>query len=108
MDNSLNKTLYRQDSMKKRSSYGEVKAVVGKLVKIWTKLISTESNIHLFSQLIRLNISTRDVNSFLVGQAKLRKIHTSLDPIMSRIAMKAKLNDAAAFSLRLKQEVNKI
>ena len=100
--------LENQAMKHEKSSYGQVKAVIGNLVKVWTKLNSTESNIYLFSQLIKRNISTRDVHSFLVKQAKLRKIHTSLDPPMSRAAMKAKLNDAFAHSLRLKQEIVKL
>ena len=61
--------------------------------------------IHLFSQLIRLNISTRDVHSFLMAQARLRK---TLNPPMSKAAMKVKLNNAAAYACKLNNEISKL
>ena len=94
-------------TMKTGSSYGKVKSVTGRLVDTWTKLTNTESNIYLFSELIRLGISTNDVHAFLKNQAKLRRINTNLDPPMSKSAMKAKLSDAVSFLNRLKQSVAK-
>ena len=109
MDNSSQPQNLQVDIMKtSRSSYDKVKTVTGRLVDIWTKLINTESNIFLFSELIKHGISTNDVHSFLLSQAKLRKVNTNLDPPMSRSAMRAKLNDAAAYLVRLKQSLAKV
>ena len=90
------------------SSDGMVKTVVGKLVKSWRQLYSTESNISFFNSLLVKNICTRDIHSFVSKQASLRKIHKGLDKPMTRAAMRAKLNDACAFAHRQKRVVNKI
>ena len=89
-------------------STGKVNTVVCKLVKNWRLLYSTESNIHLFSNLLSKNICTRDIHSFLFKQAKLRKVHKDMDKPMSRAAMRAKLNDACAFANRQRRVVNQI
>ena len=90
------------------TSNGKVNAVVGKLVKNWRQLYRSESNVHLFSDLLSKNICTRDIHSFLTKQASLRKVHNNLDKPMSRAAMRAKLNDACSFSYRKKRDVNRI
>ena len=89
-------------------SEGKVKHVVGKLEKCWTKLVHTESNMFLFNELLKRNISTRDVFFFALKQAKIRKIYKKLDPPLSKVAMKSKLNDACAMAHRLRQELNRV
>ena len=89
-------------------SDGKVKPVVSELVKNWRKLNSTECNIKLFTSLLNKNISTRDIHSFVQKQADLRKVHKGLDKPMTRAAMRAKLNDACAFSVRQRRIVEKL
>ena len=87
-------------------SIGKVDTVKSKLVKAWRQLSQAECNILFFQKLLRKNISTRDIHSFISTQAKLRKVHKGLDKPMSRVAMKAKLNDACAFAVRQRRLVN--
>ena len=89
-------------------SNGEVNLVVSELVKNWRKLISSECNIKFFTSLLNNNISTRDIHSFVQKQAELRKVHKKLDKPMTRCAMRSKLNDACAFSVRQRRLVDKI
>ena len=81
--------------------------VVGKLVKNWRILIHTECNINFFTKLLKLNISTRDIHSFILKQAQLRKVLKDLDKPLSRTAMRMKLNDSCAFLMRQRRIVNK-
>ena len=89
-------------------SDGKVKPVVSELVINWRKLNSTECNIKLFTSLLNKNISTRDIHFFVQKQADLRKVHKGLDKPMTRAAMRAKLNDACAFSVRQRRVVEKL
>ena len=90
------------------ASDGKVNTVVSKLVNSWRQLIGSESNVHLFTQLLKKGISTRDVHSFVSKQAKLRKVLKGLDKPLSRAAMRTKLNDACAFNVRQKRVVSKL
>ena len=89
-------------------SNGKVKAVVSKLVRNWRQLNASECNVKLFQKLISNGISTRDIHSFVMKQADLRKIHKGLDKPMSVAAMRSKLKDACAFSVRQRRSVNKL
>ena len=90
------------------SSEGKVKHVVGKLEDCWIKLAHSESNLFLFNELLKRNISTRDVFYFALKQAKIRKVYKKLDPPLSKTAMKSKLNDACAMTHKLKHKLNKV
>ena len=82
--------------------------MVGKLEKCWKKLAQTESNVFLFSELLKRDISTQDIFFFALKQAKIRKVHKKLDPPLSRAAMRSKLNDACAMAIRQRQELKKL
>ena len=90
------------------ASDGKAKAVVCKLVSNWRKLIGSESNVHLFAQLIKKGVSTRDIHSFVAKQAKLKKVYRDLDISLSKAAMKGKLKDTLAFNVRQKRMVDKL
>jgi len=62
----------------------------------------------LFSKLLSNDISTRDIYSFVRKQADLRRVHKIMDKPMTKAAMKSKLNDACAFSVRQRRVVNKL
>ena len=96
-----------QDNAMILESGSKENSVVSRLVSNWRKLNSAESNINFFTRLLRLNISTRDIYSFVKTQASLRKVHKGLNRPMSRVAMRAKLNDACAFAMRQRRIVNK-
>ena len=95
-------------SSKNDSPIGKVKAVVSKLVENWRQLISSESNVDLFAKLLKRHISTRDIYFFLKKQAMHKKVHKELDQPLSRKAMRSKLNDACAFSIRQRRVVNRL
>ena len=88
------------------ASNGKANTVVGKLVKSWRVLMQTECNINLFTKMLRLRISTRDIHSFLLKQSRLRKVYKDLDKPLSRSAMRSKLNDSCAFLMRQRRVVN--
>ena len=50
------------------NSKGKVKNVVGKLDKCWVKLAHTESNVYFFNELLKRDISTRDIFYFALKQ----------------------------------------
>ena len=104
--NSLNKI--NGQALSSTSSKGKVKHVVCKLEECWLKLAQTESNVFLFCELLKRNISTRDVFYFALKQAKIRRVHKKLDPPLTKAAMRAKLNDACATANRLRQKLKKI
>ena len=89
-------------------SNGKVKSVVGRLVRNWRQLLASECNMKLFTNLLNRNISTRDIHSFVQKQADIRKVHKGLDKPMTRAAMRSKLNDAAAFTMRQRRVVNSL
>ena len=89
-------------------SNGKVKSVVGKLVRNWRQLLASDRNMKLFTNLLNRNISTRDIHSFVQKQADIRKVHKGLDKPMTRAAMRSKLNDAAAFTMRQRRVVNSL
>ena len=90
------------------ASNGQVNTVVSKLVKNWRKLVSSECNVRLFRKLLSNDISTRDIYSFVKKQADLKKVHKVMDKPMTKAAMKSKLKDACAFSVRQRRIVNKL
>ena len=67
-----------------------------------------ECNVEFFATLLRKNISTRDIHSFLLKQAKLRKVYKGLDKPLSRVATRSKLNDACSFIHRQRRLVNRL
>ena len=89
-------------------SDGKVKSVVSELAKNWRKLNSSECNVKLLASLLNKNISTRDIYFFIKNQADLRKVNKDLDKPLSRNAMRTKLNDACAFSVKQRRIVNKL
>ena len=90
------------------NSVGKVNTVVSKLVINWRILMRAECNINLFTQLLRKNVSTRDVYFLVKSQASLRKIHKGLDKPLSRNAMHYKLNDACSFVNRHRRVVTRL
>ena len=96
------------DAAMNLDSNGKVQAVVSRLVRSWRLLIASECNMKFFKSLLDKNISTRDIFSFVQKQANLRRIYKDLDKSMTKTAVRAKLNDACAFSIRQRRYVNKI
>ena len=89
-------------------SDGKVKAVTSKLVLNWQLLMQTECNVQFFASLLKRNISTHDVHSFVKKQANLRKIYKGLDKPLNKAALRSKLNDACAFVNRQKRVVTRL
>ena len=96
------------DKTTNQGSCGMAKSVVSKLVKCWRQLNSAECNVTFFSNLLNKNISTRDIHSFIMKQAGLRKVSKDLDLPLSRKAMRAKINDACSFASRQKRLLTKL
>ena len=93
------------DKAMNNSSNGKAKTVASKLVQNWRILIKSECNVRMFANFIRNGISTRDVQSFVSKQAKLRKIHKDSSEPLSKAAIRSKLNDACAFVSKQKRVV---
>ena len=89
-------------------SYGKAKPVVSQLVYNWRKLMKAECNVNLFTNLLKLDISTKDIFFFVQKQADMRKVHKDLDKPLSRMGMRSKLNDACAFVCRQKRIVSRL
>ena len=89
-------------------SCGKAKMVVSKLVKSWRQLNSAECNMTFFSNLLSKNICTRDIHSFILKQAGLRKSIKQLDIPLSKKAMKSKLSDACSFALKQRRMVGNL
>ena len=96
------------DEAMTRESDGKVKTVTSQLVHNWQLLMTSECNINLFKNLLKNDISTRDIHSFVLKQADLRKIHKKLDEPLTRAAMRSKVNDACAYVKRQKRIVGRI
>ena len=96
-------------------SNGKVNSVISKLVLNWRKLMHTECNMNLFANLLKRNVSTRDIYDFVKKQSLLKKVYKGLDKPLTRAAMRGKLNDACAFAhrqrrvvIRLKQDLLRV
>ena len=104
---STSSLILTSDAMSSYSD-GKVNSVVSELARNWRKLNSSECNVKLFTSLLNKNISTRDIYFFIKKQADLRKVNKGLDRPLSRKAMRSKLNDACAFSVRQRRLVNQL
>ena len=82
------------------------KTVEGRLSVTLSKLAATEGNLHLFTRLRRLGLSTNDVSSFVDKQLVHKKVLKSTDFKVKRTAMMSKIVDASAYAKRLRQEKN--
>ena len=82
------------------------RTVEGRLWELMKCLAATEGNIHLFNGLKALGIGTNDVENFVRKQSGHKKVHTSIDTKVMRVAMHSKLVDACAHAKRLRQQRN--
>ena len=82
------------------------KTVEGRLLETLYKLAVTEGNLHLFSTLRKLGLSTNDVTNFVSKQASHKKVKLEIDAKGRAAAMKSKIVDASAHAKRLRQEKN--
>ena len=64
------------------------------LEKTLESLAATEANIELFNTLIRLDLATNDVKSFVSKQTIHKRIDKRPDIKVQRVSMKSKLHDA--------------
>ena len=105
---NLPSTLNFDDEAMIKESNGKVNTVTSQLVHNWRLLMTSECNVNLFNNLLKNNISTRDIHSFVQKQAGLRKVHKNLDEPLTRAAMRSKVSDACAYILRQKRIVGKL
>ena len=84
------------------------KSVEGRLWVTLEQLAGTESNIHLFSTLKKLGLSTNDVKHFVRKQSIHKRANKAEDIRLKRVAMQGKLADACAYAKRLRQSKNEL
>ena len=82
---------------------GKRKTVEEQLLKTTRLLIDTESNIALFSKMIKHGLSTNDVYNFVRNQSDLRKSSNRVDYKLMKNNMRQKLNDACSYATKLRQ-----
>ena len=76
--------------------------------EVCMKLAETESNIMMFTNMIRKKVATNDVRSFTLKQAAQCRIYKEASLRLEKVAMKIKKVDALAYAKRLNQEKNRI
>ena len=77
------------------------KNVEKRLYRVCKKLKETEVRATMFERMIRENVVTSDVRSFINNQAKLKRVNKSVHLPTAREAMKNKLSDTLATMDRL-------
>ena len=80
------------------------KTVECRLRKVYGNLAVTEANIEMFNILIKKNLATKDVTSFVKKQAIHKRVSSKPDPRVQHIAMRSKLYDACAQARKLRLE----
>ena len=80
------------------------KTVECQLKKTYELLADTEANIDMFDALIKLNLATNDVLSFINKQTIHKKVVRQPDLKVQKLAMSSKISDAVAFSKRLRKQ----
>ena len=93
---------------RKHSNDDEFPGLRGKLKEISFRIVKAESRLWLFKRMLKLNIATRDVYSFVKTQADLRREFREVDVATLRVAMKAKIKDTELNLNNLHKEANVI
>ena len=70
----------------------------------YSKLAVTEANLELFTKLIKLNLATNDVKSFVSKQTSHMRCSNKLDVKVQRVAMQSKIHDASSYAKVLRRE----
>ena len=82
---------------------GKRKTVEEQLARTTRLLIDTESNISLFSKMIKNGLATNDIYNFVRNQSCLRKTTNRMDYKLMKSNMRQKLNDACSYASKLRQ-----
>ena len=68
------------------------------------KIAATEANIHMFMNLMSMDLATNDVNSFVMKQVCHKRVNSRPDLKVQKAAMKSKLIDVLSYAKRLRQQ----